>query len=122
MLTTSPVEGTNVVTIRLSGGVTTDEEQAAKRQLAEVAAAHGGTARVLLDYDGVDLAEVEPKAAWEDLKGAKLLDDVDRAAVVGAPGALEALASAGAAVTSLEVRTFDAGRRDEALAWLTSKA
>ncbi len=119
MLETSVIEGTNVVTVTVDGAIGADEEKAAQRTVEEVAAEHG-TARMLLDYGGVDVGRVEPKAVWEDLKGTRLLRSMDRVGIVADSGILDRFARAVDAVSQLEVRTFDSDHREEAVAWLTS--
>ena len=119
MLKTRVIEGTNVVSVTVDGSVSADEDVAAQKAVAEVAAEHG-KAQMLLDYDGVDLGRVEPKAVWEDLKGARLLEATDRIAVVSNSSALDTFAQAVGAVSHLEVRTFSADQRDAAVAWLSS--
>lgn len=120
MLSTEHVEGTSVVAITIDGGFSTEEAKAAKSQLSEVAAANDGKANVLVDYQRLDAGTVEPKAAWEDLKGAGLLEHVDRAAIVADQGLVSGLGKALNSLTSMTVKSFDAGKRDDAIAWLTN--
>lgn len=119
MLKTAVIEGTNVVSITVDGSISADEDVAAQKVVADVAREHGKI-QMLLDYDGVDLGRVEPKAVWEDLKGSRLLGDTDRIGVVSDSSALETFAGAIGAISHLEVRTFAADQRDAAVAWLSS--
>lgn len=119
MLETSVIEGTNVVSVTVDGAIGTDEQVAARTTIDEVAAQHG-TARMLLEFSGVDAGRIEPKAVWEDLKASRLITSIDRFAVVADSGLLHKLVDAAGAVSSVEMRTFDADERDEAVTWLTS--
>lgn len=119
MLKTKVIEGTDVVSVTVDGSISADEDIAAQKVVADVVASHG-KAHLLLDYHGVDLGRVEPKAAWEDLKGSRLLGDTDRIGIVSDSSALGTFAKTIGAVSHLEVRTFEADQRDAAVAWLTS--
>jgi hypothetical protein len=119
MLQTSVIEGTNVVSVTADGSISTEEEVVARQIIDEVVGEHG-SARMLLEFAGVDVGRVEPKAVWEDLKSTRLLGDIDRVAVVADSGMLDKLVGAADALSSMEMRTFESGRRDEAVAWLTS--
>lgn len=119
MLKTSIIEGTNVVSLTVEGSISADEDLAAQKAVEQVASAHG-SARMLLDYEGVDLSRVEPRAVWEDLKGSRLLGDIDRIGIVSESSVLEAFAQLTKAVSDMEVRTFESGQRDAAVAWLSS--
>lgn len=55
MLTTSVIEGTNVVRVTLQGPVGATEGTAAWRVFQQVADQHGQV-RMLLDYGGLDLS------------------------------------------------------------------
>lgn len=55
MLKTSAADGTNIVTLPLEGSVSADEDDAAQQTIAAVAAYYG-KARMLLDYEGIDLS------------------------------------------------------------------
>lgn len=94
---------------------TTPPQQA----VADVAAEHG-KARMLLDCKGIDWSRVEPKAVWEDFKGAQLLGDLDRVGVVADSSVLDTLVEAMGAVSDVQVGTFAADERDAAVAWLSS--
>lgn len=114
-----PASSTNIVTVKVHGSISADEDEAAQKVVADVVSEHG-RARILLDYDGVDHGRVEPKAVWEDLKGAHLLGDTDRIGVVSDSPALDTFVEAMGAVSHLEVRTFGADQRDAAIAWLSA--
>ena len=119
MLTTSVIDGTNIVSVRLDGSVSADEDDAAQKVIAAVADEHG-QARMLLDYEGIDLSRVEPRAVWEDLKGVRLLGDIDRVAIVADGNAMQSFADVLGAISDVEVRAFDHRQRDAAVAWLSS--
>ncbi|QYJ03346.1 STAS/SEC14 domain-containing protein [Nocardioides panacisoli] len=117
MLEASTIEGTNVVSLTVDGAISADEQKAAQDVIDRAVADHG-SARLLLDYAGVDVGRVEPKAVWEDLKATRVLSDVERVGVVADSGLLDKLLGSISDATKLEVRSFDT--RDDAVAWLTS--
>lgn len=119
MLTTSVIEGTNVVSVTLGGSVSVDEDAAARRVFEELAARHGD-ARMLLDYEGVDLSRVEPAAVWENLKGTHLLEVVDRIGIVAHTCTMSTFVKALGALSKIDVRCFIPDQRLAALAWLAS--
>lgn len=119
MLDHSVIDGTAIVSLSIEGSVSADEDDAAQQAIADVAAEHG-SARMLVDYKGIDWSRVEPKAVWEDLKGARLLGDIDRVALVADSSVVDTLLDAMGAVSDVQVRTFDADQREAAVAWLSS--
>jgi len=117
MLESSKIEGTDIVTVTYDRSAGADEMVAAREKVSAVVAERG-SAKLLLDVQDVDLGRIEPKAFWEELKSAHLADDIDKLAIVADSGALEKLASVADSVTSIEVRAFDSGQRDDAVIWL----
>lgn len=117
MLNASVIEGTNIVSLTAEGSISADEEVAAQETISEVARDHG-SARMLLDYAGIDVGRVEPKAVWEDIKGTRLLQDIDRVGVVADSSILSRFLEVIGGASGIEARTFD--NRDDAVAWLTS--
>lgn len=119
MLETSIIKGTSVVSVTIEGSISADEDDAAQQAIANIAAERG-KAQMLSDYVDIDWSYVEPKAVWEDVKGAGLLDDVDRIGVVANSGMLDKLVEAMGKVSDVQVRTFDGDQRNAAVAWLSS--
>lgn len=68
----------------------------------------------------VDAGRVEPKAVWEDLKSARLLDDISRLALVGDDSLMSGLTRVMGTLSSTETKTFGAAERDQAILWLQS--
>lgn len=116
MLNASVIEGTNVVSLTAEGSISTEEEILAQETISEVADEHG-SAQLLLDYADIDVGRVEPKAMWEDIKGTRLLDEIDRVAVVADSSILSRFLEVVGSVSGLEASTFE--NRDDAVAWLT---
>lgn len=117
MLEASKIENTNVVSVTADGSISTDEEKKAQEVVNQVIGEHG-SARMLIDNDGTDAGRVEPKAAWESLKGTNVLSDVERVGIVAESGLLDKVLGALSDNTKFEVRSF--GTRDDAVAWLSS--
>jgi hypothetical protein len=117
VLTNNVIEGSNILEVTYDGALGADEMVALRERLTKVIQERG-SARLLVEYRDVELARIEPRAMWEDLKSAGLLKDVTRAAVVADQGWVETLASAVGTVLPLEVRSFDRDQCDEAMAWL----
>lgn len=57
---------------------------------------------------------------WEDLKGARLLAEIDRIGVVADSSTVEAFVKAIGAVTDVQVGVFEGDQRDAAAAWLST--
>ena len=117
MLDSSKIEGTDIVTVTYKDSAGADEMVSVREKLSAVVAERG-SAKLLLEVQDVDLGRIEPKALWEELKSAHLADDIDRLAIVADSGAIEKLAGAADRFTSVEVRAFDSGQRDDAVVWL----
>jgi SpoIIAA-like len=120
MMTSSVLEGTPIVNARYSGSLSAEEMTTLRGQVDSVIAAHG-TARLLAEYGTVDLGRIEPKAVWEDLKMAGLLDKIERAALVTDSSLISAAANLLQWLAPTEVRLFDLAERDRALGWLRSE-
>ena len=117
MLTTSVLEGTQIVAATYSGSLRTEEMTTLREQIERVIAEHG-QARLLLEYGDIDLSRIEPRAMWEDLKTAGVLGDVDRIAVLTDARWLQKVTGAAQTVTPAEVQVYDADRRTDAEHWL----
>lgn len=118
MLNSSVVEGTNIVTATYSGSLGTDEMETLRDQLSTIVDQHG-TVRLLVELGDIDLGRIEPRAIWEDLKLAGMIDNLDRYALVADQDWVGALSSAADAVTPFGLRVFPGDRRDDAVAWLS---
>lgn len=119
MLTTSSIEGTNIVTATYQGGsLSADEMEELRGRLTRAVALHGAV-RLLVEIGKVDLGRIEPRAIWEDLKLVGMIDDLDRYAVVTDQDWIANLAGAADAVAPFDLRVFPADRRDDAVAWLS---
>ncbi len=119
MLISDVIEGSNIVTVTYDGPLRAEEMVAVRERLTTVVGERG-SARLLIEYGEVDLGQVEPRAMWEDLRTAGVLEDLTRVAVVADQGWIEPLASIAGAVLPVEVRSFHRDQRDDALAWLYS--
>ncbi len=119
MLKTDVIEGTNIVTATWDGAQDADESDALRASLDSVTAAHG-QARLLLELGDVDPGRVEPEAFWKTLKTTGKLDDVDRAALVTDAGWAEKLTGLVDKVAPFELKAYETGQRDDAVAWLSS--
>jgi hypothetical protein len=119
MLTSTVVDGTNIVTATYDGSLSTEEMTALRERLNAVIEEHGA-AKLLMEYGDVDLGRIEPKAWWEDLKSTGLLTDVEKVAVITDKGWVEKLSSLAGAVTPATVKVFATEERPAAIAWLTS--
>lgn len=119
MLDSQILDGSNIVTATYSGSLGADETANLRRQVETVIASEG-SARLLLEVGDLDAGRVEPKAVWEDLKSARLLDDITRMALVGDDTLMSGLAQAMGTLSSTETKTFAADDRDQAVVWLQS--
>jgi hypothetical protein len=117
MLASCVVEGTNIVAVTYGGPVRTDEMLDAREEVDAVVRRHG-RARLLVVYAHFAPGRREPRAMWSDLRTARLLEGVDRVAVVADAEWIEAPARLGGLGRPLDVEGFRADRRAEALAWL----
>lgn len=119
MLTSTVVDGTNIVTATYDGSLSTEEMTSLRQQLDAVIAEHG-EAKLLVEYGDVDFGRIEPKAMWEDLKTAGVLRDVDKVAVVTDAGWVDKLSGLAGVVTPATVKVFSRDEQSAALSWLTS--
>jgi hypothetical protein len=117
MLTTSVIEGSNIVMATYDGRLGADEMVALRERLTAVIRERG-SARLVVEYGDIEFGRVEPRAMWEDLRMAGLLKDVTRIAVLADQGWVEPLASAIGVVLPVQVRSFCRDQRDQAVAWL----
>ena len=117
MLSSNVIEGSNILEVTYDGALGAGEMAALRERLATLIRERG-SARLVVEYGEVDLGRVEPRAMWEDLKVAGLLQDVTKVAVVADQGWIDTLASAVGTVLPLEVRSFHRDQRDEAVAWM----
>ena len=108
--------GTSIVEAHLDGEVQTAEMEALRSEIDTVLEEHGKL-RLLFVYEG--LGGTDPQAIWQDLKlEVKVVNDIERMAVVSEKGWFGDLAGLLNSVMSMEVETFETGRREEALRWL----
>lgn len=117
MLDTQTIDGTDIVTATYSGALGADETAQLREKIEEVIGSQG-SARLLVEIRDLDLGRVEPKAVWEDMKSARLLDDVSRMAMVADDSFLSGATEALGKLASTETKTFSADERDHALVWL----
>lgn len=116
----STVEGTNIIDVAYAGGLTREDEEHLHTVLDALIAEHGSV-RVLARIGHIAWSRIEPAAAWLDAKGAKFLPDVEKAALVSEPGALQALTGLSAqAAPGIAWRSFGPDDEEAALAWLRS--
>jgi hypothetical protein len=106
----------NVLVFSISGKITQEQYDAARRQMEQAIAEHGDI-RVLIDSTG--WTGVEPSVIWEDLKfSARHLNDFERLAIIGSRAWQKWVAKAAGYLTKAEVRYFEPTQREEALAWV----
>lgn len=117
MLRATVIEDTTIVEIHYSGSVTTAEMEAVRTVIDDAIAQHGSI-NVLAEYGDIELRRIEPKAYVEDLKMTGIIRHVDKAAVLSDTDWIRNAADVGSKIIDVEVRSFPAGSRDEALAWL----
>lgn len=76
-------------------------------------------AKLNLLFDMTEIHEVDPAAAWRDLKfDVQHLTDFGKVAIVGDSGWQEAVTKLGNPFTSAEVRYFKAAEKEAATAWV----
>lgn len=116
MLEANRVENTNIVEARLDGGIEPGEVETLRSEIDAVLADHDKL-RLLFVYEG--LGSMNLQALWKDLKlEPRLLGDIEKMAVVSEKSWLGSVAGVLNSVMSIEVETFEPGRREEALQWL----
>lgn len=119
MLTATPVSGTDVLEVEVDGSLTADAMKDMRETLSVFIEAHEHPS-ILVVYG--ELGEIPPSAMLEDLRNAGLIRGLERAAVVADQHWLRTLTDLAKPFVPVDVRTFGAGERDAALAWLTSPA
>lgn len=116
MLISTLVQDSNVVTATWAGEVTAHEVRVLCAHLDLVAATHGG-ARVLLE---LDVAQVEPAAAWEDLKAIEAVPELERIALVTDESWAVVAAGVDNAVVPAEIAVFETADRECARVWVAA--
>ena len=116
MLTANQVQDTNIIEMKLDGEVETKDIEAARAEISSVLE-DNDKLRMLVVYE--NLGSIGSKAIWEDKELEKsILDNAERLAVVSEKQWFESLAGALDSALSMEIETFEPGRREEALRWL----
>ena len=116
MLSANQVRGTNIVEAKLDGEVQTKGVESLRSEIDAVISEYGKL-RILFVYE--DVNGTDPQAIWKDLKlEVKVVSDIEKMAVVSEKGWFGNLAGLLNSVMSMEVETFETGRREEALRWL----
>ena len=117
MLASCVVDCTNIVKVTYGGPVRAEEMLDAREEVDGVIRRHG-SARLLVVYGHFAPGRWEPRAMWSDLRTARLLEGVDRVAVVADAEWIDDPARIGSPGRPPDVEGFRAERRAEALAWL----
>lgn len=116
-----PKSHDGTIAIRVTGTLTDEDYQSVLIPALEQALAKKGKLRVLLlfeDFEGWDL-----QAAWDDaVFGMKQRADFDRLALVGAPSYVEWGMRLFAPLMSGSIRSFPAGKVDDAWQWIEGAA
>lgn len=116
MLSANQVQDTNIVEAKLDGEVQTKGVESLRSEIDAVLSEFGKL-RLLFVYEGI--GGMDPQAIWKDLKlEVRVINDIEKMAVVSEKGWFGDLAGLLNSVMSMEVETFEAGRREEALRWL----
>ena len=104
----------NLVTMTAEDDLSAEDYDKIVPELEELIGAYGKL-NLLFDVSGVD--QVDPAAAWQDLKfDASHLNDFERVAIVGDAGWQEAFTRLGNPFTSAEVKYFSS--EAPAIDWL----
>ncbi|MCS5718031.1 STAS/SEC14 domain-containing protein [Herbiconiux sp. CPCC 205763] len=119
MLTGHQLAETHIFEISYSGAVDAAEFEALRDQLVAFLDAND-PADLLAVYHDLELAKIEPKALWEDLRSAGLEKKVRRAALLTDAAWLATMARGASLFIKADVRVFGLAERDAALAWLQS--
>lgn len=118
MLTAGKIQDTNIVEARLDGEIEKNEVETLRSEINSALSEHDKL-RLLFVYEGI--GKMDLKAIWEDIKlETSTVSNIERMAVVTEKGWMESAIGALSSVTSMEIRTFEPGQRDEALTWLSS--
>ena len=119
MLNTETMPETSIIVATIDGTYTSAQISIFREHVARILAT-GGTPRFLMAFELLDLDKVSARAAWEDLNAGELFARADKMAVLADRDWIANLGDLIAAVSHLQVQTFDVGHRDEAVAWLSS--
>jgi hypothetical protein len=117
MLTSSLMDGTDVVAASWEGRLTAADVRRLRHELDFVASTYG---RVRILVEVAPTASVGPAALWEDVRSVGSVDDLDRIALLTDERWAEAVADVAGGLLPAEVKVFDTDRRAEALAWASS--
>ncbi len=116
MLTASQIQDTNIVEAKLDGEIQTEEVGTLRSEIDAVLAEYGKL-RLLFTYEGI--GGVDPMAIWKDLKlEARLVSDIEKMAIISEKSWFGGIAGVLNSVMSMEVETFEPGRREDAVRWL----
>lgn len=116
MFTLTAVGAGKVYTLRVEGVLTDADYQELTPQLDAAIASHGAI-RLLADVTAWE--GMEPLAMWDDfVLGIRHWNDFERIAVLGDARWQDIMTRVADMVTKGEMRYFEAGRLDDALAWL----
>lgn len=116
MLTANQIQGTNIVEAKLDGEIRTKDIESLRSEIDAVLGEYGKL-RMLFVYEG--LGGTDPLAIWKDLKlEARIVSDIEKMAVVSEMSWFGSLAGLLNSMLSMEIETFETGRREEALQWL----
>lgn len=121
-LTFSTVAGTSLVTIALSGAVSSSEIDAFKSHLESVVAAEGSV-RLLVEVtgssDSLSSGETDPMALFKEAKESGLAKQIAKAALVTDDTKLRAVASTMRFLIPFKVKAFATDDHGAALEWVT---
>ena len=116
MLTANQIQDTNIVEAKLDGEVQPKEVEALRSEIDAVLGKYGKL-KLLFVYEG--LGSTDPLAIWKDLKlETRLLSDTEKMAIMSEKSWFGSVAGVLNSVMSMEIETFESGRREEALRWL----
>ena len=107
---------TNVVLLRVSGKLTTDDYEIFVPELEKWIERHG---KIRILFDMVEFHGWTVSAAWEDLKlGFKHFSDIERIAMIGDKAWEHGMAAFCKPFTKAKVRYFDRADAEDAKAWI----
>ena len=119
MLNTETMPQTSIVVATIDGTYTSAQIGTFRDHVARILAT-GNPPSFLMEFQRLDLDKVSARVAWADLNAGELFARADKIAVLADRDWIANLGDLIAAVSHLQVETFDVGRRDEAVAWLMS--
>ena len=120
MLTGAQLPDSHIFEITYAGGVDAAEFEALRDRLSAFLDAND-PADILATYADIDLAKIEPRALWEDLRSAGLEKKVRRAALLTGSVMLRTLAKGASHFIQADVRVYGLDERAAALEWLRSE-